>query len=249
MAISFVIFDMDGVLYDKRDGVRLRALSELSGRSPEEIDQAIFRSDFEAGAEAGHPATGVEYLDGFSRRLGVELDRETWIRIRRAMVAPKPRLFSLARRLMKHVDVAMLTNNPILLKETITECAPEVVALFGASAHVSAEFSARKPDAAVYHKICALHGHTPENTVMVDDSRRNVRGAIRAGLNGVLFTNPIALETELVRKGLRTGGRGPGALARHVRSPVRSTMGQRRTHPAPPSSQTARVAGPLANKL
>ena len=29
--------------------------------------------------------------------------------------------------------------------------------LFGASAHVSAEFGARKPDPAVYRKICALH--------------------------------------------------------------------------------------------
>ncbi len=35
--ITFVIFDMDGVLYDKNAGVRLRALSALSGRDSREI--------------------------------------------------------------------------------------------------------------------------------------------------------------------------------------------------------------------
>ncbi len=197
--ITFVIFDMDGVLYDKRAGARLRALSKLSGRGEREIDEAIFGSDFETAAERGNPPTGEAYLRGFSERLGAPIDRATWVSIRRGMMSLKPRVFALARRLRTRVDIAMLTNNPILLRETLADCAPEAVALFGASAHVSAEFGARKPEPAVYRKVCALHGHAPENTVMIDDSRRNVEGARRAGLTGILFTNAIALETELGR--------------------------------------------------
>ncbi|MEI2386453.1 HAD-IA family hydrolase [Breoghania sp. JC706] len=203
--ITFVVFDMDGVLYDKHAGARLRALSALSGRTPREIDDAIFRSDFEARAEAGDPATGDAYLAGFSERLGHKVDRQTWAGIRRDMMSVKPRVFELARRLKRHVDIAMLTNNPILLKETLADCAPEALALFGASAHVSAEFGARKPDPVLYRKICARHGHAPERTAMVDDSRRNIDGAKRAGLTGLLFVNAIVLETHLRRLQAFTG--------------------------------------------
>ncbi|WP_210203356.1 HAD-IA family hydrolase [Breoghania corrubedonensis] len=202
---------MDGVLYDKRDGARLRALSALSGREPHEIGEAIFKSDFEKRAEAGDPPTGSAYLEGFSERLGSAIDRATWADIRRDMMSVKPRVFEIARRLKRHVDIALLTNNPILLKETLAACAPEAVALFGASAHVSAEFGARKPDPAVYRKICALHGHAPQNAVMIDDARKNVDGARQAGLNGILFTNAIALATQL--RLLRLAGSPHGAAS------------------------------------
>ncbi|MDJ0930260.1 HAD-IA family hydrolase [Breoghania sp.] len=112
------------------------------------------------------------------------------------MVRARPRVFALASRLRRHVDIAILTNNPILLKETFAECAPEAVALFGSSA----EFGARKPDPAVLRKICALHGHAPENAFLINDLRQNVDGARRAGATGIFYTNAIALETEL--KGL-----------------------------------------------
>ena len=51
--ITIVVFDMDGVLCDYRIERRLARLASWSGRSPDAIHAAIWRSGFEAEAERG----------------------------------------------------------------------------------------------------------------------------------------------------------------------------------------------------
>ncbi|MBN9669112.1 HAD family hydrolase [Roseibium aggregatum] len=195
--IRFAIFDMDGVLYDFDRSTRLHLLEDLTGRSAAEIHEAVFGGPHENEAEAGTPDTAEGYLAQFGRLLGHPIDFETWADVRRKSMRSRPRVFDTVRRLKNHAAVAMLTNNGMMLKAALPDCAPEVVEVFGEKAHVSAEFKTRKPDPLIFRLVCTKYGFAPEESAFVDDSAKNVAGAVEAGLTGHVYRSPDALEAFL----------------------------------------------------
>ncbi|MEM9633901.1 MAG: HAD family phosphatase [Pseudomonadota bacterium] len=187
--IKFVIFDMDQVLYDYEHQVRLKLLEDLTGRPAAEIDEAVWGGPHENEAEAGNPDTAEGYLDQYGRLLGYPIDFDTWADIRRRMMRARPDVLDLVRRLKQRADVAMLTNNGMMLKATLHVCAPEMIEIFGEKAHVSAEFKVRKPDPAVYRLICEKYGYLTSASAFIDDRAENVAGAEAAGLSGHVYTD------------------------------------------------------------
>ncbi|WP_269583594.1 HAD family hydrolase [Roseibium sp. Sym1] len=200
--IKFVIFDMDQVLYDYEHPVRLKLLEELTGRPSEQIDAAVWGGPHESAAEAGHPDTAEGYLAQFADLLGYPIDFDTWCDIRRQMMRARPEVLELVRRLKASADVALLTNNGMMLKAALPVCAPEMIEIFGSKAHVSAEFKVRKPDPLIYRRICSRYGHRPNESAFVDDKAENVRGAEEAGLTGHVYTSAGAFEAFLKQYGL-----------------------------------------------
>ena len=192
--IDFVIFDMDQVLYDYDHGIRLKLLEDLTGRPAVDIEVAVWGGPHEAEAEAGTPDTAEAYLEQFGRLLRYPIDFDTWVDIRRQMMRARPDVLDLVRRLKERADVALLTNNGMMLKAALPVCAPETIEIFGDKAHVSAEFKARKPDSLVYRSICTRYGHAPERCAFVDDKAENVEAAAEIGLSAHLFTSAEALE-------------------------------------------------------
>jgi putative hydrolase of the HAD superfamily len=201
-AIRFVIFDMDQVLYDYDHLVRLRLLEELTGRPAAEIDTAVWGGPHEAAAEAGSPDTAEGYLEQYGRLLDYPIDFDTWADIRRQMMRARPDVLDLVRRLGRKADLALLTNNGMMLKAALPVCAPEVIEIFGQNAYVSAEFKARKPDPVVYLRVCEKHGFKPEQSAFVDDNAKNVSGAETAGLTGHVYTSVDELHAFLQEHGL-----------------------------------------------
>ncbi|MEP3048562.1 MAG: HAD family phosphatase [Roseibium sp.] len=186
-SIRFIIFDMDEVFYDYNHKVRLRLLEELTGKPAIEIDEAVWGGPHEAVAEAGIPDTAEGYLQQYGKLLGYPIDFKTWTDIRRQMMRGREQMFLLAKNLKHHSDLALLTNNGMMLKAALPECAPEMIDIFGKMAHVSAEFKARKPDPVVYERVCSGYGYTPEQSLFIDDRLENVEGAQKAGLSGHHF--------------------------------------------------------------
>ena len=195
--IKFVIFDMDLVLYDYDHQIRLKLLEELTGRPAADIDRSVWGGPHENAAEAGDPATAEAYLEQFARLLEFPIDFETWADVRRQMMRPRRDVLSLVRRLKATADIALLTNNGMLLKDALPVCAPETVEIFGEKAHVSAEFGARKPDPLVYERICGRYGYSPEESAFVDDRAENIEGAQSVGLKGHHYVTVDGLETFL----------------------------------------------------
>lgn len=68
---------------------------------------------------------------------------------------------------------------------------------------VSGEIRAIKPDRAIYDHHVRSFGLEPAATLFIDDSQKNVDGAIAAGWQAVLFTDATTLESDLVRFGIR----------------------------------------------
>jgi putative hydrolase of the HAD superfamily len=179
--IRLVIFDMDGVLDQYNIDARLEKLSAATGKSPESIYAAIWKSGLEDESDAGK-ISAEEYLAQCAARVGAPISLPDWIAARRAAMTPNRAVLSLAAELKKKTAIAVLTNNGFIVKQTFGDTFPELIPLFGDRLHVAAEFGAKKPDPEVYRRLSARHGFDPETAMMIDDKPENVEGAERAGL-------------------------------------------------------------------
>lgn len=202
MTIRFVIFDMDNVLYDYDHPRRLKALAELSGNTPEDIDRIVFQGPEEQAAEARTPDNAADYLAQYQRLLGYDISWDRWIEIRRDMMEEWPVMLDYVRTIKTKYDIALLTNNGMMLGENLYEIAPALKPLFEDKGHASAEFGTRKPDPEIYRIICAKYGYEPHEALFIDDRIENVEGALEAGLNGCHFTSEEAFAGHMRGLGL-----------------------------------------------
>ncbi len=196
---------MDGVLAHLDRNRRLEWLSRITGKTVEHLSSTIWDSDFETSAEAGRYPIGSDYLAEFNNRSECTITREQWIEARRQAMTLIPETLEIAHKLNQEVDIAMLTNNGSLLKESLPELVPEIRTTFGKSMHASFEFNARKPDPQVFYRLLAKYSIRCERALLIDDDLENVIGAQQAGLQALHFKDPITLNNELLNLGLLSG--------------------------------------------
>ena len=199
--ISLAVFDMHDVLcrYDRKR--RLEDLSRMSGKTADAIYAAIWDSGFEGEADAGR-LDADEYLAGFGARLGYPITLQEWLANRKLATIPMPEVLAILAAVKNRTRVAVLTNNHMLVREHLNELFPELFALCGDQSYVSAQFGAAKPEPEVYLRCVEAAGGAPGETLFIDDSRKNVDGALAAGLQGHLFTDAAALTASLKSYGL-----------------------------------------------
>lgn len=197
---DLIVFDLDGTLIDFSPARRLDFLAELTGFPRERIHAAIWGSDFERAAEQGAYDTGEAYLAGFNERLGFELTLDQWLAARRVAMAARPQVLAVVAELEPHFELALLTNNGALLRDSLPVLAPEVCELIDRR-HASCDFGARKPDPEVFRRLVARYGVLPGRALFIDDHDEFVEGARRAGLAAIHF-----LSVEQLRASLRSLG-------------------------------------------
>jgi glucose-1-phosphatase len=195
-SIGAVVFDMDDVLCRYRIDRRLALLAEWSGRSPDQIHAAIWRSGFEDESERGEWEADA-YLQEFGRRIGYALTVAQWVEARRIAVEPDEAVLEVARRVGARLPVAMFTNNGFLLKRHIGEVFPAVPPIFGPNAVFSAELGRAKPDPEAFARLARRLAVVPETVLFFDDGARYVAGARRAGFEAHLFEGVDALRATL----------------------------------------------------
>lgn len=186
--ISLILFDLNGVLYRYDRDARIAHLSAVSGSAPEAIRAAVWDLGFEDLGDAG-ALDAAGYLRGFGACIGHDLTEADWVAAQQAAVTPIRETMALLPGICPAVTLAVLTNNNMLVARHFADLYPEVAALVGDRALVSAEFGVRKPDPEVYRRCLARLGVAPRATLFVDDSAANVTGARTAGLLG--YDTPI----------------------------------------------------------
>jgi glucose-1-phosphatase len=194
---DLIVFDLDETLVDFSPPRRLDYLAALTGFPREQIHAAIWGSDFERSAEQGAYSTGEAYLAGFNQRLGFELTLEQWLAARRVAMRARPDVLALVAELKPHFELALLTNNGALLRESLPVLAPEVCALIERRRHASCDFGARKPDPEVFTRLVARYGVAPARALFIDDHDEFVAGARRAGLATIHFQSVSQLRGSL----------------------------------------------------
>jgi len=199
--ISLILFDLNGVLYRYDRDARIARLASISRRSPAEVKNAIWDSGFEDSGDAG-VLDAAAYLCGFGACIGYDVSEAEWVAAQLVAVTPIPGTMALLPRIHPAVRCAVLTNNNLLVLRHFSTLYPEVAALVGDRACVSAEFSVRKPDPDAYRRCLSRLGAAAAATLFIDDSAANVAGAREAGVQGLDYTGSEALAAELGQRGL-----------------------------------------------
>jgi FMN phosphatase YigB (HAD superfamily) len=199
--ISLILFDLNGVLYRYDREVRIAHLAAVANRAPAAVKTAIWDSGFEDSGDAG-ALDATAYLRGFGACIGYDLSESQWMASQLLAVTPIQPTLALLPRIRPAVRCAVLTNNNLLVLRHFATFYPQVAALVGDRACVSAEFGARKPDPDAYRR-CLVHlAADPAATLFVDDSPANVEGARKAGLHGYDYAGSEELTAELHRHSL-----------------------------------------------
>jgi len=195
-APAVVLFDLDGVLAHYDHAPRLRVLAERSGTDADAVSRALFESGLEREADLGlHDVRGQ--VEEFARRLGRPVSLEDCVEARRAAVRADAAVLALAGRLASQAQVAILTNNNLLLREHLATICPPLFPLFEGRVFCSAQFRLAKPDPAIFLRCLAQLGAEPAQALFVDDKAENAEGARRAGLRAHRYTGLPALRAWL----------------------------------------------------
>ncbi|MBC8037220.1 MAG: HAD-IA family hydrolase [Rhizobiales bacterium] len=205
MPPRLVIFDMDDVLCHYDLGRRLRALAQISGKTPRDIRAAIWDSGFEDDADSGGYPDANVYLAEFSYRIVHPVTRQHWIAARRESMIPSSDVLALAEAIGKISRLAIYTNNGPIVKSSLDELFPEAAAIFK-ERYCSYEFGTKKPDPNSFTKLLTTIKISPADTWFIDDKRSNVQGAKLAGLKAHHFCSYEALAKDVKSMGFEIAG-------------------------------------------
>ena len=205
MPPRLVIFDMDDVLCQYDLGRRLRALSQISGKTPRDIRAAIWDSGFEDDADSGGYPDANVYLAEFSYRIGHPITRQHWIAARRESMIPSSNVLALAEAIGKVSRLAIYTNNGPIVKSSLDELFPEAAAIFK-ERYCSYEFGTKKPDPDSFTRLLTTINISPADAWFIDDKRSNVQGAKLAGLKAHHFRSYDALAKDVKSMGYEIAG-------------------------------------------
>lgn len=145
---------------------------------------------------------GIISDEGFYRELG-ELSGRSAESVRAVFSQTDQidkELVKLIAGLRGHYKLGLLSNSsgpylrPILDEHGLTE-------LFDAIA-ISAEVGLIKPEPEIFQHILEELGVDAAEAVFIDDNPRNIEGAKRLGIRGVVYTGEAALRAELARLGI-----------------------------------------------
>jgi len=192
MSLLF-IFDMDDVLYDYDWRVRMAGMSELTGLDLAELRRRWWHDEGEWKGEAGKFASVEDYYAAFQLAIGIDIDEQEWVRVRRSAMTPWPDSLAAVRRASELGQVTLLTNNGPMAHKHLRTLAPELVEVFGEHMFTSSHYGARKPDPVVFQRVLDAYDVPAENAFFADDMRVNVEGARSIGITAYHFGTPAGM--------------------------------------------------------
>jgi len=199
--IRFIYFDLGNVLLDFSHEIACRNIAELVGVEPALIRQLVFEAELEVAYERGDITT-EEFYEHFCAGTGTrpqlnDLCHATSniFTLKQAMVPLLTQLRSANHRL------GILSNTCDAHWEFCKANFPQLRELFDVHA-LSFQLRMMKPDAAIYERAAQMVNALPQEIFFTDDRIENVRGAVAAGWDAVLFRSPDELEEQLRGRGL-----------------------------------------------
>ena len=196
--IKAIIFDMGGVIVDLDIEDCKRAFKEYLGyyKIDELIDpchQKGIYGDLEEGKISGDEFRRIVLQDSDPGALAENVDKAMW----HILTGISPYKVEMLKRLSESYDLYLLSNNnPV--------CLPRAKAIFeGAGIPLekifrrcfySFEMKALKPSETFYKAVVREIGIPAEQMFFIDDSQKNVDGAIAAGLPAVYYEPGTDLE-------------------------------------------------------
>ncbi|GAA5004335.1 HAD family phosphatase [Pseudoluteimonas lycopersici] len=196
-----VLFDLDHTLVHYDHAVRVRTLAERCGVEPQRVLDALTLSGLERNSDLGlFDAEG--HARELSRRLGVALSLDDCIAARTASMAPIEDCVAMAHAVARNAQVAILTNNGLMVRDHLHALCPTLSPLFDGRVFCSAEFGAGKPDPAIFLRSAERLGVSPGDILFIDDKAANAEAARHVGMDALHYAGPQALRVSLRERGL-----------------------------------------------
>lgn len=197
--IKAIIFDMGGVIVDLDIEDCKRAFKEYLGyyRIDELIDpchQKGIYGDLEEGKISGDEFRRIVLQDSDPGALAENVDKAMW----HILTGISPYKVEMLKRLSESYDLYLLSNNnPVCLPraKAIFEDAGIPLEKIFRKCFYSFEMKALKPSESFYKAVVREIGIPAEQMFFIDDSQKNVDGAIAAGLPAVYYEPGTDLET------------------------------------------------------
>ncbi|MDZ4833944.1 MAG: HAD family phosphatase [Candidatus Melainabacteria bacterium] len=199
--IKAVLFDYGNVLCMPQAASDMQLMAECLGVSFERVETLYWqlRDEYDIGE-----LDGQAYWSQIAAKLDIkptadqllkliELDNLSWTR-------PNPDMAKWAAKLTKHgIKIAILSNMPISIREYMRGI--DWLPTFDHYTF-SCDVNAIKPDVAIYQHCLTGVGHSPENTLFIDDREVNTTAAAAIGINSFVFTTARALREYAETTGL-----------------------------------------------
>jgi putative hydrolase of the HAD superfamily len=196
-----VLFDLDHTLVHYDHAVRVRTLAERCGVDPERVLDALTLSGLERDSDLGlFDAQG--HARELSRRLGAPLSLDDCIAARAASMAPIEDCVAMAHAVARNAQVAILTNNGLMVRDHLHELCPALSPLFDGRVFCSAEFGVGKPEPAIFLRSAERLGLSPSAILFIDDKAGNAIAARGVGMDALHYAGPQALRVSLRERGL-----------------------------------------------
>jgi len=199
--IRFIYFDLGNVLLDFSHEIACRNMAELVGIEPSLVRQIVFEAELELAYERGDLTT-QQFYEHFCVGTGTRPELSALCHATSNIFTLKKGMEPLVRQLRaakRHLGI--LSNTCDAHWQFCEANFPQLRELFDVHA-LSFRLRMMKPEAAIYEEAAQMVHALPQEIFFTDDRAENVRGAINAGWDAVLFRSPEGLEEELRERGL-----------------------------------------------
>jgi len=199
--IRAVISDLGRVVLWFDNNIFLRKLAERAGKPFADVKAAV-HGDLELLRRFdGGAVTPRAFFERVTGQVGAAISYEAFFEMYNDIFSLNaPAVDVLASVKAAGYRTLLLSNTDPERFGFVRRRFPEV--LFFDHYVLSYELKLLKPDPAIYLAAARLAGTKPQECVFIDDMEENVKGAVAAGLAGVLYTPATDLAAELRKLGL-----------------------------------------------
>jgi putative hydrolase of the HAD superfamily len=198
--IEAVIFDLGRVIVniDLKGGI-FKHFAQNIACSDEDTMRKLVNDDMYRRAMQGK-ITPEQLHEKLSDRFGLHLNYNEFVNVWCGGFSPNPGMAQLIAELSGQVKLGLLSDADALHWGFIRENYPEMK--YFKKPTISFEVGITKPAKEIYVKAAENTGAAIENCIFFDDLAANVKGAIDAGMQAVVFENPQQVRRELAERGL-----------------------------------------------
>ena len=201
---KLLLLDLDDVLVDYSQSIRLRVLAEVTGATEKYVHDAVFTSGLEARSDRGEFDLDT-YMDLLRSEWGLTIPNDDFIKARKQATRVRPGMLQICEQLSAQVQLGVFTNNAHWFSQHAERIVPELMPLFRSRFVCSGSLGFAKPDETGFTQCLQRLGFSPASTLFVDDKTKNVEGAKSAGLDAFVFENEDQFISELSKRNLMLG--------------------------------------------
>lgn len=197
--IKLAAFDLGNVMVDVQEQIPARKLAELSGKSVEQVLEAIFSPEKKALFESGK-MPWEDHAANTIRELELPINEPELRKIYHESLIPDETVINMVAAVAMQVSITIASNTSQPHWEWVQQNLP-FADQFNPPI-LSHLVGAMKPDAAFYEPLIERSGLKPDEIFFTDDRPENIEGAVRLGIRSFHFTSAEQLQADLKNCGI-----------------------------------------------